>query len=81
MNWHRDALSVPVMLYNTLISNQPMTYTIAKEFKILNDEYDFSFDFSSDEYGTVTVKDSAGPEIHIPKDCIQCVIDVLEQFK
>lgn len=61
-----------------------MSYTIAKEFKILHDEYGFSFDFSSDEYGTVSMQDGNGKEvqtIHIPKDCIQHVIDVLEQFK
>ena len=61
-----------------------MSYTIAKEFKILHDEYGFSFDFSSDEYGTVSMQDGNGEEvqtIHIPKDCIQHVIDVLEQFK
>ena len=61
-----------------------MTFTITKEFKILNDEYGFCFDFSSDEYGTVSMQDGNGEEvqtIHIPKDCIQHVIDVLEQFK
>lgn len=61
-----------------------MTYTIAKEFKILNDEYGFCFYFTSDEYGTVSMQDGNGEEvqtIHIPKDCIQCVINVLEQFK
>lgn len=59
-------------------------YTITKEMKIINDEDGFSYHFSSDEYGTVSMQDGNGEEvetIHIPKDCIQCVIDVLEQFK
>ena len=61
-----------------------MTYTITKEIKIINDEDGWCFDFSSDEYGTVSIEDGNGPgyqTIHIPKDCIQHVIDVLEQFK
>jgi hypothetical protein len=61
-----------------------MTYTITKEIKITNDEYGWCFDFSTDEYGTVSVRDGNGPEyqtIHIPQDCIQHFIDVLEQFK
>jgi hypothetical protein len=61
-----------------------MTYTIAKEFKIINYEDGFSYDFSADEYGTVFFGDGNGATcqtIQIPKDCIQCVIDVLEQFK
>ena len=58
-----------------------MTYTIAKNILIISDEDGWTFKFSTDEYGTVTVKDSAGPAIHIPKDCIQHFIDVLEQFK
>lgn len=70
-----------------------MTYTITKKIKITNDEYGWCFDFSTDEYGTVSVEDSASLNIqkdsaslniqflHIPKDCIQHFIDVLEQFK
>ena len=61
-----------------------MTYTITKEIKIVNDEIGWCFDFSSDEFGTVSMQDGNGEEvqtIHIPKDCIQHVIDVLEQFK
>jgi hypothetical protein len=52
--------------------------------KIINDEDGFSYHFSSDEYGTVSMQDGNGEEvqtIHIPKDCIQHVIDVLEQFE
>ena len=59
-----------------------MTYTIAKGFKIHHDEYGWCFEFLSDEYGTVSVREGDGTEtIHIPKDCIQHFIDVLEQFK
>ena len=61
-----------------------MTYTIAKELKIINDEDGWSFKFSVDEYGTVSVYDSnsaTSQTIHIPKDCIQHFIDVLEQYK
>ena len=60
-----------------------MTYTITKNIQIESDD-GWSFDFSSDEYKTVSVRDGNGPEyqtIHIPKDCIQHFIDVLEQFK
>ena len=61
-----------------------MTYHITKEIKIINYEDGFSFDFTTDEYGTVRVSDSNSATcqtIHIPKDCIQHFIDVLEQFK
>ena len=61
-----------------------MAYTITKEIKIINYEDGFSYDFTTDEYGTVRFCDGNGPTcqtIHIPKDCIQHVIDVLEQFK
>jgi len=61
-----------------------MTYTIAKEIKIFDDEDGWSLNFSVDEYGTVRVYDSNSSTcqtIHIPKDCIQHFIDVLEQYK
>ena len=61
-----------------------MTYTIAKEIKIIDDDDGFSFNFSADEYGTVRVYDSNSATcqtIHIPKDCMQYFIDVLEQYK
>ena len=61
-----------------------MTYTITKHIKIIDYEDGFSFDFTADEYGTVGMCDSNSATcqtIHIPKDCIQHVIDVLEQFK
>jgi len=60
-----------------------MTYTITKYIKLGNDD-GWSFDFSTDEYGTVSVEDGNGPgcqTIHIPKDCIQHFIDVLEKLK
>lgn len=59
-------------------------YTITKEIKILNVDDGFCFNFSADEYGTVGISDSTSATrqvIHIPKDCIQHVIDVLEQYK
>jgi len=61
-----------------------MTYTITKHIQIEHEEDGFSFDFTADEYGTVGMCDSNSARcqtIHIPKDCIQHVIDVLEQFK
>ncbi len=61
-----------------------MTYHSTKEIKIIDYEDGFSYDFSADEYGTVRFGDGNGATcqtIHIPKDCIQHVIDVLEQFK
>ena len=61
-----------------------MTYTITKHIKIEHDEDGFSFDFTADECGTVSVEDGNGPgcqTIHIPQDCIQHFIDVLDQFK
>ena len=57
-----------------------MTYTITKHIKIEHETEDgWSFDFA-DEYGTVSVKDEY-QTIHIPKDCIQQFINVLEQYK
>jgi hypothetical protein len=62
----------------------PMTYTITKHIKIEHEEDGWSFDFTTDECGTVSVEDGNGPgyqTIHIPKDCIQHFIDVLGQYK
>ena len=61
-----------------------MTYTITKQITIHNDKDGWEFVFTTDEYGTVSVRDGNGPEyqtIHIPQDCIQSFIDVLEQYK
>ncbi len=61
-----------------------MIYTITKEIRIRNDEDGGEYIFTTDEYGTVSVQDTNGPTFqttHIPKDCIQHFIDVLEQLK
>ena len=61
-----------------------MTYTITKHIKIEHDEDGWSFDFSVDECGTVSVEDGNGEgfqTIHIPKDCLESFISVLEQYK
>ena len=61
-----------------------MTYHITKEIKIIDYEDGFSYAFSTDVYENVRMCDNSGvthQTIHIPKDCIQHVIDVLEQFK
>ena len=60
-----------------------MTYTVTKEIKIIHDEHGFCFNFTTDEYGTVTIQDGNGPEvetIHIPKDCLESFISVLEEY-
>ena len=62
-----------------------MTYTTTKEIRIINVEEDWDFVFTTDEYGTVSVRLNEGmcetASIHIPKDCIQNFIDALEQLK
>ena len=66
-----------------------MTYEIAKQIRIHHQEDDWEYVFTNDEYGTVGVCYTEGMEamtgetktIHIPKDCIQNFIDILEQFK
>ena len=63
-----------------------MTYTITKHIKFIIEHEDdgWSFDFAADEYGTVSIEDNNRPgfqPIHIPHDCIQHFIDVLEQYK
>ena len=60
-----------------------MTYTIAKEIKIFDDEDGWSLNFSADECGTVRVYDSNSATcqtIHIPKDCLESFISVLEEY-
>jgi hypothetical protein len=65
------------------------SYQITKEIRILHEEDDWDFVFTTDEYGTVGVNCHEGLEafsgkttsIHIPKDCIQHFIDSLEQLK
>ena len=59
-----------------------MTYTIAKHIKIESEE-GWSFDFTADEYGTVSIEDGNGEgfqTIHIPKDCLESFISVLEEY-
>jgi len=61
-----------------------MSYTITKHIQIEHEEDDWSFDFTADEYGTVSVWTGGGvgyQTINIPKDCIQHFIDVLEQYR
>lgn len=62
-----------------------MTYTTTKEIRIINVEEDWDFVFTTDEYGTVSVRLNEGlcetAYIHIPKDCIKNFIDALEQLK
>ena len=64
-----------------------MNYEISKQIRIYNNEDEWDYVFTTDEYGTVTVAyrenlrvmpDSLA--IHIPKDCIQHFIDALEQL-
>ena len=58
-----------------------MTYTITKSICLHNKEDGWKYVFTTDEYGTVSVEDDNGLGIHIPKDCIQNFIRVLEQLK
>ena len=65
-----------------------MTYEITKEIRILHEQDDWDYVFTTDEYGTVAVRYNenlrvmpACRTIHIPKDCIQHFIDALEQLK
>jgi len=66
-----------------------MTYQISKEIRILHEQDDWDYVFTTDEYGTVCFASHEGLDamtgksthIFIPKDCIQNVIDALEQLK
>jgi hypothetical protein len=65
-----------------------MSYQIRKEIRILHEQDDWDYVFTTDEYGTVAVRYNenlrvmpACRTIHIPKDCIQHFIDALEQLK
>jgi hypothetical protein len=82
--WHIIGFFPIILPYNNFSSDKPMTYTITKHIKIEHEEDGWSFDFTTDECGTVSIEDGNGPgfqTIHIPKDCIQHFIDVLEQYK
>ena len=61
-----------------------MTYSITKEIRIVHKQDGWEYVFTTDEYGTVSVttsNDATFQNIHIPKDCIQNFIRVLEQLK
>ena len=66
-----------------------MTYEISKQIRIYNNEDEWDYVFTTDEYGTVEVAyrenlrvmPADHRAIHIPKDCIQHFIDALEQLK
>jgi len=65
-----------------------MTYEISKEIRIYNNEDEWDYVFTTDEYGTVTVDYRENlrvmPDrriIHIPRDCIQHFIDALTELK
>ena len=58
-----------------------MTYTITKEIRIVHKQDGWQYVFTTDEYGTVSVAGDNGLGIHIPKDCIQHFINVLEQMR
>jgi hypothetical protein len=64
-------------------------YEISKEINIRHKTDDFDYAFTADEYGTVCISATDGAttmtgkttHLHIPKDCIQHIINSLEQFK
>jgi len=66
-----------------------MTYQITREIRILHEQDDWDYVFTTDEYGTVNVTCTEGLEamtgettaIHIPKDCIEHFIAILEELK
>ena len=58
-----------------------MTYSISNQIQIRHTEDEWDYFFTTDEYGTVSVEGDNGLGIHIPKDCIQNFIRVLEQLK
>jgi hypothetical protein len=66
-----------------------MSYQITKEIRILHEQDDWDYVFTTGEYGTVEVRSHEGLEafsgkntsILIPKDCIQHFIDALDQLK
>ena len=66
-----------------------MNYRTTKEINIIHKTDDFGYTLNADEYGTVCITSTEGLEamtgktahLHIPKDCIQHIIDSLEHFK
>jgi hypothetical protein len=71
------------------IQQPTMPYEITKQINIRHKTDDFDYTFTADEYGTVcisatdgeTTMTSNGNHLYIPKDCIQHIINSLEQFK
>jgi hypothetical protein len=64
------------------------SYEISKQIRIYNNEDEWDYVFTTDEYGTVAVRFNenlrvlfGSQTIHIPKNCIQHFIDVLEELK
>jgi len=64
------------------------SYEISKQIRIYNNEDEWDYVFTTDEYGTVAVRFNENLRamsdcrtIHIPKNCIQHFIDVLEELK
>jgi hypothetical protein len=67
-----------------------MTYQITKEINIHHEEDGWFYQFNTDEYGTVEVsyyelrdgkETQVGKSFHIPKDCIETFISVLQELK
>ena len=67
-----------------------MTYQITKEINIYPQDNEWFYQLNTDEYGTVGVfyyelhdgkKTQVGKSFHIPKDCIETFISVLQQLK
>jgi len=66
-----------------------MSYEIKKEIRIHNTEDNWDYVFTTDEYGTVTVKCNnelsakygETTPLDIPQDCIQHFINALSEFK
>jgi hypothetical protein len=71
------------------IQRPTMPYEISKQINIRHKTDDFDYTFTADEYGTVCLTSTEGLEamtgktthLCIPKDCIQHIINSLEQFK
>jgi hypothetical protein len=64
------------------------SYEISKQIRIYNNEDEWDYVFTTDEYGTVAVAYRENlvvmpncQTIHIPKDCIQHFIDALTELK
>jgi hypothetical protein len=65
-----------------------MTYQITKQITFHNQDEGWFYELNTDEYGTIGVyyelRDGEENQIgsfHIPKDCIETFISVLQQLK